>query len=67
MLIGISLLLLAVGIPVYTFFSPRKELQDLKAAYLSAEAISERAYHQSQRFLAYPLLKMRRILRRFAG
>jgi len=67
LLIGISLLLLAVGIPVYTFFSPRKELQDLKAAYLSAEAISERAYHQSQRFLAYPLLKMRRILRRFAG
>src|SRR3989475_949103 len=67
LLIGISPLLLAAGIPVYTFFSPRKELQDLKAVYLSAEAISERAYHQSQRFLAYPLLKMRRVLRRFAG
>jgi APA family basic amino acid/polyamine antiporter len=67
LLIGISLLLLAVGIPVYTFFSPRKELQDLKAAYVSAEAISERAYHQSQRFLAYPLVKMRRLMRRFAG
>src|SRR6267143_5697866 len=67
LLIAISLVLLVLGVPVYAFFSPRKELQDLKAAYLSAEAISERAYHQSQRFLDYPMLKIRRILRRFAG
>ncbi len=66
LLIAISLLLLAVGIPIYIFFSPRRELQDLKAAYLSAGAISRRAYHQSQRFLAYPLLKMKHIMRRFA-
>jgi APA family basic amino acid/polyamine antiporter len=65
-LIAISLVLLAVGVPIYVFFSPRKELEDLKAAYLSAEAISRRAIQQSQRFLAYPLDKMKRLLRRFA-
>ncbi len=67
LLIAISLILLAVGIPIYVFFSPRSELQDLKAAYTSAEAISRRAVQQSQRFLAYPLHKMRRFLRRLAG
>ncbi len=65
-LIAISLVLLAAGIPIYVFFSPRTELEDLKAAYVSAEAISRRAYQQSQRFLAYPLVKIRLFLRRFA-
>jgi amino acid transporter len=63
-LIAISLVLLAVGVPIYTFFSPRKELADLKAAYLSAEAISRRAVQQGERFLAYPLEKLKRFLRR---
>lgn len=62
-LIAISLVLLAVGVPIYVFFSPRKELEDLKAAYLSAEAISRRAVRQSQRFLAYPLHKVKRLLK----
>lgn len=57
-LIAISLVLLAAGVPVYTFFSPRKELRELKEAFLSAEAVSRRAYLQSQRFLAYPLAKI---------
>ena len=65
-LIAISLVLLSVGIPIYLFFSPRKELEDLKAAFSSAEAISRRALEQSQKFLAYPLLKMKHFLRRFA-
>src|SRR5438552_733418 len=63
-LIGISLVLLAVGIPVYTFFSPRKELVELKDAFLSAEAISRRASVQGQRFLAYPLRAIKRLMRR---
>lgn len=57
--IVISLVLLGVGVPVYTFFSPKKESEELRAAFLSAEAISERAYRQSRRFLAYPLAKLR--------
>src|SRR2546426_764654 len=63
-LIGISLILLAIGIPVYTFFSPRRELVELKDAFLSADAISRRAYLQGQRFLAYPLRLIQRLRRR---
>lgn len=65
-LIVISLVLLAAGVPVYAFFSPRKELTDLKDAFLSAEAISHRAYLQGRRFLAYPMVKIRNVLRRSA-
>jgi APA family basic amino acid/polyamine antiporter len=65
-LIGISLILLGIGVPVYVFFSPRHELEDLKAAYLSAEAISRRAYAQGGRFLAYPLRKILQFTRRSA-
>jgi len=50
-----SLLLLAVGIPIYLFFSPKKELSDLKAKFLSREAILMRAATQRTRFLAHPL------------
>jgi len=64
LLIGISLILLAIGVPVYVFFSPRHELQDLKAAFWSAEAISRRAYSQGERFLAYPLRMIQRFTRR---
>src|SRR3989442_1638086 len=63
-LIGISLILLAIGIPVYTFFSPQKELVELKDAFLSPDAISRRAYLQGQRFLAYPLQLIKRLRRR---
>jgi len=64
LLIGISLILLAIGVPVYVFFSPRHELQDLKAAFWSAEAISRRAYAQGEQFLAYPLRMIQRFTRR---
>src|SRR2546426_2619073 len=63
-LIGISLVLLAIGVPIYTFFSPQKELTELKDAFWSPEAISRRAYLQGQRFLAYPLRAIKRLLRR---
>ncbi len=63
LLILVSLVLLAAGIPIYAFFSPKKESEELKAAFLSAEAVSERAYRQGRRFLAYPLAKIREALR----
>src|SRR5437667_19538 len=63
-LIGISLILLAIGIPVYAFFSPQKELVELKDAFLSADAISRRSYVQGQRFLAYPLQLIKRFRQR---
>ncbi len=54
-LILISLVLLGAGVPIYVFFSPKKESAELKAAFLSAEAVSARAYRQARRFLAYPV------------
>ena len=63
-LIGISLILLAIGIPIYAFFSPQKELVELKNAFWSADAVSRRAYQQGQRFLAYPLRAIKRVMRR---
>ena len=66
-LILISVVLLALGVPVYAFFSPRKELTELRDAFLSAEAISSRAYDQGRRFIAYPLAQVRRLRRRYGG
>ena len=62
--IVIALVLLGVGVPVYVFFSPKKESEELRAAFLSAEAISARASRQGRRFLAYPLAKLRAATRR---
>jgi len=59
MQIGVSLLLLLCGLPIYILFSPKKELRDLKGAFFSREAVLRRAYDQGERFLAYP---WRRIL-----
>ena len=48
----VSALLLAVGVPVYVFFAPKKEQHELKEAFLSRDAILERTYHQGEVFLA---------------
>ncbi len=48
----ISLVLLAVGLPVYRFFAPKKDIALLKREYLSRQAILERAYHQGEVYLA---------------
>jgi amino acid transporter len=53
--IAISLLLLGIGVPVYTFFSPKSELVELKAEFLSTQAILQRSYHQGDTFLARAL------------
>jgi len=47
-----SAVLFAIGIPIYIFFSPRKEQEELKELFLSRDAILERAYHQGEIFLA---------------
>jgi hypothetical protein len=60
--IAISLLLMAIGIPIYVFFSPQKELHDLKAAFLSNEAILSRAYNEGGRFLAFPVRVFKRVV-----
>jgi Tfp pilus assembly protein PilE len=52
---AIALMLLGVGVPLYTFFSPKSELAELKAKFLSTEATLERAYRQRDTFVAHPL------------
>jgi basic amino acid/polyamine antiporter, APA family len=63
----ISIALFAVGVPVYTFFSPKKELAEVKAIFMSREAILERARLQSTRFLAYAMHAARALKRRLFG
>jgi APA family basic amino acid/polyamine antiporter len=53
-LILVSVGLLSLGIPIYALFSPKKELHDLREAFLSHDAILRRAYEQGDRFLAHP-------------
>jgi APA family basic amino acid/polyamine antiporter len=53
--IAISFVLLGIGVPVYTFFSPKSELAELKAQFLSTQAILQRAYRQQDNFLAHVL------------
>jgi APA family basic amino acid/polyamine antiporter len=48
----VSSLVFVMGIPVFVFFAPKKELRDLKKDFLSRDAVMERAYHQGEVFLA---------------
>jgi APA family basic amino acid/polyamine antiporter len=63
----VSLVLLAVGIPLYVFFTPKKELHDLKEAFLSRDAILKRAYDQGDRFLAHFLRHIKLLIYRRRG
>ncbi len=58
-LILVSILLILVGIPIYAFFSPKKELRALKDAMLSRDAVLRRTYEQGERFLGYPLRRLK--------
>jgi amino acid transporter len=48
----VSSVIFVMGIPVFVFFAPKKELRDLKKDFLSRDAVMERAYHQGEVFLA---------------
>jgi len=63
----VSLILLAIGLPVYMFFSPKKELEELRAALLSRDVILERTYHQEEVFLAYVLRRIKLLIYRHKG
>lgn len=49
----VSLILIAIGIPIYMFFAPKEEIKELKAEYLSQEQILGRAYEKGDVFLAH--------------
>ena len=48
-----SLVLLLIGVPIYIFFAPKKELRELKQAFVSREAVLKRAFEQGEVFLGY--------------
>lgn len=49
-----SLVLVVAGIPIYIWFTPKRELPELRMAHLSRDAILKRTYAQRKRFLACP-------------
>jgi basic amino acid/polyamine antiporter, APA family len=53
--IGLGVMLLLAGIPVYIFFSPKKELTEIKNTLLSKQTTLKRIYHQEGIFLAHLL------------
>lgn len=59
LLILVSAVLLVVGIPIYVFFSPKEELREIRESFLSRDAVLRRAYEQGERFLAYPVRRVK--------
>jgi amino acid transporter len=62
--IGLGVLILLIGIPVYVFYSPKKELSILKRALLSRPHIAKRLREQERRFLANILRHIKEWYRR---
>jgi len=61
-LILISGALLLAGVPIFVWLSPKKENHELRDAFLSREAVLRRAYEQGERFLAYPIRRIKWII-----
>ncbi|WP_455278364.1 APC family permease [[Eubacterium] cellulosolvens] len=62
--IMLSIIVLTLGIPIYLFFSPKKEIIELKQIFLSREEILKRAYKQGEIFLAYPIRRIKWLIYR---
>ncbi len=48
----LAFIVFVLGIPVFLFFAPKREIRDLKKDFLSTDAVLDRAYHQGEVFLA---------------
>ncbi len=62
--IGLGVLILLIGVPVYVFFSPKKEISILKRALLSRPHLAKRLREQERRFLANVLRHVKEWYRR---
>jgi amino acid transporter len=62
--IELGLALLLAGVPIYIFYSPQKELTEVKNALLRRASILRRARITEQRFLAHLLYHVKRLFRR---
>jgi amino acid transporter len=62
--IVLGLVLLAIGVPIYVKFSPKKEITELKEELISRESKLRRAYDQEQVLLAHALRHVKDLYRR---
>jgi hypothetical protein len=53
-------------VPIYIWYSPKKELTELKKALFSPQATLRRVYEQEHVFLAHLLLHAKRWFRKMA-
>jgi amino acid transporter len=65
--IVLGLILLAVGVPIYVIYSPKKELTELKNKLISEENILGKAYRQEATFLAHALRHLKILYRKASG
>ncbi len=64
--IALGVVLLLAGIPIFVWYSPKKELTVLKDEFLSRDGVLQRAYAQEERFLAHALKHVKKAYRRLA-
>ena len=57
--IAIGVLMLLAGVPIYIWYSPKKEMTELKKALFSPQATLKRVYAEEHVFLAHLLLHAR--------
>jgi amino acid transporter len=62
--IGLGILLLAVGVPIYIKYTPKKEVGELKRALINRENILKRAYDTEHLFLAHLLRHIKKLYRK---
>ena len=58
----LGVLLLVAGLPIYVFYSPKKETTELKKALTDRQTMLRRIYAQERTFLAHALLHLRQWL-----
>ena len=59
-----ALVLLAVGIPIYVYFTPKEEIKELKEIFLSRGKVLLRAYGHSEVFLGHFVKTIVNLIRR---
>jgi amino acid transporter len=65
--IALGLVMLAIGVPVYVWYSPKKEIAELKQALLTRESRLRKAANQEERFLAHALWHIKTYYRKRRG
>jgi amino acid transporter len=62
--IGLGAVMIGIGVPLYIWYSPKKEIAELKQELLSRESRLKRAADQEERFLAHLLWHIKKYYRK---